>query len=130
MRSKTCRVAIALIPGANGKYLMGKRLDSGKFTFPAGHIEEKESPLEGLIREVKEETGLEVESARQVFVKINDQGKECFGYLVKAKGVVDTSCDPDKECNSWNFINPMKAGPLHIPLGDNFAIQWIARKNE
>ena len=41
--------------------LMGKRRDNGKWTNPGGHLNEGESPVAGAAREVKEETGLNLD---------------------------------------------------------------------
>jgi len=49
-----------------GKFLLVKRSDKednhpGKWVFPGGKLEKGEDALQGLIREIKEETGLDVE---------------------------------------------------------------------
>ena len=50
----------------NGKFLLVKRSEKeanypGKWIFPGGKVEVGEDALQGLLREIKEETGLEVE---------------------------------------------------------------------
>jgi 8-oxo-dGTP pyrophosphatase MutT (NUDIX family) len=40
------------------KYLMVKGRESGKYSFPKGHIEPHETPIECVIRELYEETGI------------------------------------------------------------------------
>lgn len=41
-----------------------ERADNGRWCLPGGHLEAGESVTEGLVREVKEETGLDVEVVR------------------------------------------------------------------
>lgn len=50
----------------NGNILVQDRVDSkwGGITFPGGHIEKNEGFIESVIREVKEETGLDIKSPK------------------------------------------------------------------
>lgn len=124
------RVAIALIPGEDGKVLMGKRRDSGKLTTPGGHLEIGEDPYSGVIREVKEETGLQVTKAELVSTGITEFGTIIFTFLCKAEGSVDTSNDPDQECPGWFFADPLEnLSSLHIPFERSFPFQWL-KKNQ
>ena len=51
----------ALLFDKEGKILLSLRTDNGLWNLPGGRLEPGESPTEGLVREVKEETGLTVE---------------------------------------------------------------------
>jgi 8-oxo-dGTP pyrophosphatase MutT (NUDIX family) len=44
-------------PGEMGRMLLMKRVDTGEWSIPAGHLEENEEPLHGAQREAVEETG-------------------------------------------------------------------------
>lgn len=53
---------VACVIEANGKYLLVEELIEGetKYNQPAGHLEANESIVDACIREVKEETGLDI----------------------------------------------------------------------
>ena len=61
------RVVTNAIITHRGKILLGKKEEkeghpiSGEWHFPGGHIDQGEEPEEAVVREVKEETGLDVE---------------------------------------------------------------------
>lgn len=55
---------MALVEDAEGRLLLGRRAvppDEGLWDTPGGYLHEHEHPLDGLRRELLEETGLEVE---------------------------------------------------------------------
>jgi 8-oxo-dGTP pyrophosphatase MutT (NUDIX family) len=113
---------------------MGKRIDCGKFTTPAGHIKEGECPFMGMCREFKEETGVDpdhIKLVRATYLK----DKKIFLYLFKVvlpkEFEFDASKDPDKECLSWNFVDLIDViEQLHVPVKDNIAVQyWINEDN-
>lgn len=56
--------ACALLEDAEGRLLLGRRAVEpyqGRWDVPGGYLEEHEHPLDGLRRELREETGLEIE---------------------------------------------------------------------
>ena len=77
MHKPTHRVgAFAIIFDDEGRVLVSRRVDSGWFNLPGGGVDPGESVPEGLIREVREETGLEVEVGRLVGVYSKPQKHE------------------------------------------------------
>ncbi|QKE76084.1 NUDIX domain-containing protein (plasmid) [Arthrobacter citreus] len=61
----------AIIEDQKGNILFIKRKGEGKWSLPAGSIELDESIFECLVREVKEETGLDVLSAKVISIYSN-----------------------------------------------------------
>ena len=64
-------VAVILIPHRDGGFVFVKRKfnpRAGTYALPGGYIEPFESALTGAIREAKEETGLDIEIDRLLFV--------------------------------------------------------------
>ena len=56
--------ACALVVDEAGRILLGRRaseIEHGKWDLPGGFLEEGEDPVAALVREVREETGLEIE---------------------------------------------------------------------
>ena len=69
----------------NGKFLILKRgLETkhypGHWDFPGGKLEHGEGPKEGLVREVKEETSLDVKVLSPIFSYL--ETKNTFAYIV------------------------------------------------
>lgn len=66
---KTITRVKALIINDSNDILLG--YSNNIYQFPGGHLETKEEPLKGLIREVKEETGMDISSCEiKPFMKI------------------------------------------------------------
>lgn len=78
-----------------GEVLLQRRGDSNKWGFPGGAIEIGETPQEAAIREVKEETGLDVEVGDIIGIYTDSDMKYpngdeahsiCIGFKLKAVG--------------------------------------------
>lgn len=124
----TNRVAAILIRDSEDNILLGERNDNNKFANPGGHLKVNEDYYDGAMRELKEETGLDAQEIQ--LIKMCKIGKNLI-YLFEAKvdpeQSIDTSNDPDKECDSWNYLDPNNIkDSLHVPIEDNVVIKyWI-----
>jgi 8-oxo-dGTP pyrophosphatase MutT (NUDIX family) len=120
--------------------LMGKRRDNQKFTNPGGHLNPGEDPVKGAVREVKEETGLELDPhlfkhLETRIVTKKDGGKiEVHGFRVDLRDKPSTSMkqDPDAEVHRWQWIKTDSdlghiAENLHVPLKDNVLLTHILK---
>lgn len=71
------RVTAALIE-ENGRFLLGQRLDSGRFAnlweFPGGKVDPGETPEACVRREIMEELGIDVEAGPLVLTTTYDYG--------------------------------------------------------
>lgn len=66
MRQRFIIGAFGIIKDEEGKILLVLRNDFNAWNLPGGAIEKGETPWQGVIREVKEETGLDVEVVRLI----------------------------------------------------------------
>ncbi len=67
-RTGSLKVGCAAVVVRDGDVLLTRRTDNGLWCLPGGAMDPGESAAEAMIREVREETGLEVEAARLVGV--------------------------------------------------------------
>src|SRR5262245_52393029 len=73
----THRIGVfAIIFDEQRRVLLSRRADSGWWNLPGGGLEPDESVVEGLVREVCEETGLEVAPGRLIGVYSKPQKSE------------------------------------------------------
>jgi 8-oxo-dGTP pyrophosphatase MutT (NUDIX family) len=106
---------------------MGRRNDSKKYTNPGGGANKSECPYHAAAREFKEETGVIPDDLK--LVKICFTFNKNMLYLFTAKlpedHSFDVSKDPDKEVESWEFLEPNEVKEeLHIPLEDNVLLKY------
>lgn len=127
---KTKRVAVAIIKDEKDNVLFGIRRDNGRFTNPAGHIEENEDPYHGVVRELKEETGLDATDVKLVRVGYKShKGIMVYIFDVKVDNnqPIDPSKDPDKECLVWAYLDPNEIiDNLHVNLEENWGLHYWA----
>jgi 8-oxo-dGTP pyrophosphatase MutT (NUDIX family) len=122
------RIAIGLVTNENDNVLMGKRNDTDKWTMPAGSIEKGECPFMGMIRELKEETGLDAIDIKLVDSQIKgDMLLYLFKIKVDLNQEIDTTNDPDNECDDFSFEDPFDhIEELHVPAEENLALKYWA----
>lgn len=100
---------IAIIDPIAGAILMGRRSDTGLWTFPGGHLNRGETPHDGALREGREEMGTafkaltylgsEQVSGRDGKVRII----HCFAHF--GRTTATSKFDPDKEVGQWYWVN-------------------------
>ena len=107
---------------------MGQRNDNDKWANPGGHLKVGEQYFEGCLRELKEETGLDAKEIK--LIKMCKCGK-ILVYLFKIKvdpeQEIDASKDPDKECDTWSYMDPNDIKEeLDVPPEENVVIKYWA----
>jgi len=108
------KVGIGVMIKNNNKMLLGLRKGShgsGEWSFPGGHLEFGETIFETAKREVREETGLNVNDFKLISVAdemryIQSDGKHYLNIGVEAKyeGGVPVVTEPDK-CEDWQWFD-------------------------
>lgn len=125
MDEKRPKVGLGVIVIRDDKVLLGKRKgshSSGTYAFPGGHLEFKESWEECAIREVKEETGMEVTKSKFVAVTNDIFEKEDKHYItifmkVECSGEPKVM-EPDK-CEGWGWFSWNRLPqPLMVTITD------------
>lgn len=96
--------AFAVIFDDAGKVLISRRVDNGWFNLPGGGVEPDETVTEGLIREVREETGLEAEIGRLIGVYSKPQKHEIV--LTLQARVIGGELVPSDEADLHIWVAP------------------------
>ena len=99
-----------------GKVLVQDRVKSWKgLSFPGGHVEDNESIVDSAIREVKEETGLDIRNLKSCGIIHWLNNKTLDRYLVflfkttNYSGTLNTECDEGR--NFWIAIDELRDTP-------------------
>jgi ADP-ribose pyrophosphatase YjhB (NUDIX family) len=79
--------AFAIIFNENGQVLLSHRRDMDAWNLPGGGVESRELPSEAVIREIKEETGLDavIERLVGVYGKV-DKDELVFAFVCRVTG--------------------------------------------
>lgn len=105
-------VASVLVKRPDGHTLWGKRRDNKRYTTPGGFVRPNERPIDGALRELKEEAGLDAHERELKYLGTvrthSDKGAalDVHGYQldVPAHVVATPEHDPDKEVEAWEYL--------------------------
>ena len=121
--------AVALID-ADGRVLISKRPEgktmAGLWEFPGGKVEEKETPEDALIRELKEELGLDIAESCLAALSFASHAYTEFHLLMPLfvcrvwKGV-----PVPKEGQEIRWVRPMRLGDYAMPHADNNLVSLL-----
>ncbi len=125
-----------VIVNAAGKILVGKRRGSHAqyYSIPGGHLELGETFEEAAVKEIKEETGLEIIEPKVFCVTNNlrtyqEEGKHYISvclFATKYNGE-PVNLEPEK-CNGWSWVDPLKLPQPHFDASEN-AIRCYLEKS-
>ena len=113
----------AIVRDAENRVLFIRRADNGHWGFPAGAIDPGETPAEAVVREVREETGLQVRPARVagVFggsgfrVQYENGDRAEYTVIVFECEVIGGTLTPiDGEAVDLRYFAPDDAPPLAV----------------
>ncbi len=82
-------VVMVVIRNSNGEFLMQKRVKSkgGDWGVTGGHPKSGETPIEGIITEVKEELGLDFSKENFIEYDSGCDGKDCYKMYFVTKDI-------------------------------------------
>jgi ADP-ribose pyrophosphatase YjhB (NUDIX family) len=118
--------AAAIVRDSRGWILLEKRSDCGLWGLPGGRIEAGESVREAAVREVKEETGLNIEITQLLgvysepdefrIVTFLDNGDvvQLVDIILEAK-IISGELEPSSESEALQFFNPDALLPDIVP---------------
>lgn len=115
VNEKSCGAIVYRRFHGNTEILLIKHVNSGHWSFPKGHVEEGESEEETALREIKEETGVDVlldTSFRETvsYSPKKDTQKLVVYFIAKAKGYDFTP--QEEEISEIRWIDISYAGAV------------------
>lgn len=94
-----------IVNPTDGKILLGKRTDTHNMCSPGGKVEIGESPLQGVIRETKEESNLDVKSAKFYDYEMHtaDNGKNWVSFMFITTDFAGDIKNQESEVEPWDW---------------------------
>lgn len=107
---KSCGALVYRKYHGNTEILLIKHINSGHWSFPKGHVEAGETEIETAMREIKEETGIDViidQSFREIvtYSPRRDTHKEVVYFIAKAKNTDYTPQEDEIADIKWVEIS-------------------------
>ena len=117
------RIGVFAIVYRGDKVLLARRRDSGWWNLPGGGLELGETVDEGIVREVREETGLQVAVQRLVGVYSKPQGGEVV--LLFACSILGGELHPTDESSEYCWIEPATPPSKTLPKHVERLADWV-----
>lgn len=114
--------------------LLEKRSDNGQWCIPGGAMELGEEPEEGLLREVKEETGLDISDPEFFKVKANihmvypNTDEVYYTDIVYIVTKYSGELLPDSESTDLKWFKPDALPDNIMPTQTGYIEEFIAKK--
>jgi len=104
------QAAVCLIMAEDGTILaVSRKDDPTAWGLPGGKVDPGETPEEAAIRELKEETGLDVVNLRKIFVRGEGDGYTTHCFATEAVGEINTG---EAGVVRWVTLDELLAGPF------------------
>ncbi len=118
----------ALVADDDGRILLARRAhepDAGRWDLLGGFVEEAEHPLDGLRRELREETGLEIDPGRYIGAYLDVYGEGPLATsvlnLVWEARIVSGEASPADDVAELRWF-----GLDELPPREELAFRWVA----
>ena len=117
-------VVMVVIRNSNGEFLMQKRVENkgGDWGVTGGHPKSGETPIEGIITEVKEELGLDFSNEKFIEYDSGCDGKDCYKmyFVNKDINIEDITIQKDELTEvRWFTMDELKHMVETNELNDN-----------
>src|SRR3990172_9231352 len=110
------RAVTILLHNEDGDILaVSRKTDDNDFGLPGGKVDDGETDEEAVIREVKEETGLDVLDVKPYFVR-EDDNYICTTFIGNYLGEISTSENGKVKWADWATIQAGSFGGYNIEL--------------
>ncbi len=121
------RVAVYIILIKDDKVLLGRRYNTGwqdgNYGLPSGHLEEDETMIGALLRETKEETGVDIKSEDTKFVHVMHRKSIYIDFFFTAQGWTgDPKVMEEDKCDDMQWF-PLNDLPTNIVPSVKFALK-------
>lgn len=121
------RVAVYIILIKDDKVLLGRRFNTGwqdgNYGLPSGHLEENETMIGALLREAKEETGVDIKSEDTKFVHVMHRKSIYIDFFFTAQNWTgDPKVMEEDKCDDMHWF-PLNDLPKNIVPSVKFALE-------
>ena len=106
-----------IIHPVTGKLLLGKRTDTHNFCSPGGKVEIGESPLQGVLRETKEESNITVNSCEFYDYEMHtaENGKNWISFMFVSTDFDESTIQNQKsEVEPWDWYSVEEALDMNL----------------